>query len=136
MSACCLCHAAIAHPRDEYGPVGAVVCLDCWYAHGSHEAIQRALHAPSDDEPTSMIAGEPWSLSDILAHLRAENVADALAQAELDQDEKLSQVVELQEEIGELEDMIQALSEEMKVARTVPPTEARPLLTEAVGALL
>lgn len=135
MSACCLCHAAIAHPRDEYGPVGAVVCRDCWYAHGSHEAIRRALNAPSDDEPTYLIAGEPWSVSKILGHLRASNVADALARAELDQQEKQDELAELEEEIGDLEDMIQALLEEMKSARPAPPTEVRPLLTEAGGQL-
>lgn len=134
MSTCCLCHAAIAHPRDEYGPWDVRVCRDCWFQHG-HEAMLRLVAAGEDVSPTYLIAGKPWRLSEILAHLHAKDVTDALAQAERDQQEKQDELAELQEEIGDLEDMIQALLEAMKLARPAPPTEVRPLLTEAGGQL-
>lgn len=133
MSACCLCHAAIAHPRDEYGPWDVRVCRDCWFQH-SHEATLRLVAAGEDVSPTYLIAGKPWRLIDILAHLQAKDVTDARAQAELDQQEKQSQMAELEEEIGDLEDMIQALTEEMKLTRpALPPAAAR---LPAIGALL
>lgn len=35
MKACTACGKAMATPLDEYGPIQAPVCANCWYRHGN-----------------------------------------------------------------------------------------------------